>query len=868
MDLMLIHLFIKSFLFLCVFPLAATFTATTAESTEDDGFVTGTPEESKQIINKAKTTLHYFLAQQEKEKKIKLREELQQRRESEEFEASDREQLEREQETNLTAIEEETLNDRIIARRAQIKKQEREALSTRTKKLTQAYNTLPIWDKLNARKELAMKYQADVKDLRKNAFQDTEESERLALLEEEALFRNALTRNNKQTQDFIERKNNRDATYQKAEEVFETKRPENDKPHDPTKKTYLAYLDKGVANLMYKKLIPDVATNIGGYTDDGLLADIPNLSHLNEQEIEDLFLPKKIKLDRYAPVQLTYPMVLPEYLGFNFSYSQIPLKLFSRLLERYGINLKELNLENSIITPDFFEAIATYCPKLAILNIKNCNHLRDTHLQNIATHCPMLTDLNLENCKNLTDSSFMFLAQLPMLKSLTIYNCSQMTNQGIAYLTTLENLETLNIPNHNVITSSDIGIMINCKQLKHLDLHCDKRTTWPYSDEKNQNTSDRITCLIKIKNLESLNLNAWLNLTDENLSQLATLKNLKSLSLVDCNNLKDIAFLANLTNLESLVLPDPSHLIDITPLEACKKLKKIICSVDDRIFELLTSFTNLQELGALRGTITDNAFKNIIKLTKLHTLKLSDIHSIHDLSPLKELTTLKNLELRHCVEVANLEPLAAMTRLESLNLQECEAIQDFSPLAQLTNLQSLNLEYSKIKDISPLATLTKLQSLHLRYCSQISDSSPLKNLTKLQELSLGYKMTDATIFDNLTNLESLDLAYCNNLENLNFLTKLKKLRSLTIEDCKQVSEKLLLEIVTNLQNLSYLNINGCRNITKKNIRSLADLPRLESLIVSDNSSRYGGTLQPEIEYLQRKRPDIKIIKNEFESTLR
>ncbi len=83
----------------------------------------------------------------------------------------------------------------------------------------------------------------------------------------------------------------------------------------------------------------------------------------------------------------------------------------------------------------------------------------------------------------------------------------------------------------------------------------------------------------KLGRLEYLALTEAQELRD--LSPLSTLGNLRSLSITDCENLTDISAVSKMSNLRYLTLHPSGQIADLTPLEGLKGLRVIVVSKDD-----------------------------------------------------------------------------------------------------------------------------------------------------------------------------------------------------------------------------------------------------------------------------------------------
>jgi internalin A len=158
----------------------------------------------------------------------------------------------------------------------------------------------------------------------------------------------------------------------------------------------------------------------------------------------------------------------------------------------------------------------------------------------------------------------------------------------------------------------------------------------------------------KFPSLKYLNISNSENL---DLSPIAGLTNLESLSLYSCKELSDLSPLAELTNLEELHLDYCTGVPDLSPLA---------------------------------------------ELTNLELLSLISCEEISDLSLLSGLTNLEELLLFSCTEVSDLSPIAGLTNLEVLAISNT-GVSDLSPLANMTKLEDFFAWNTNVTDWSPVA---------------------------------------------------------------------------------------------------------------------------------------------------------------------
>ena len=278
-------------------------------------------------------------------------------------------------------------------------------------------------------------------------------------------------------------------------------------------------------------------------------------------------------------------------------------------------------------------------------------------------------------------------------------------------------------------------------------------------------------------NLKTLHLNISASeITDW--SPLGELTQLEQLQLV-CSSDRaallemDLSFLENLTELRSLSITVHcsrsadylTMITDLSPLAGLEKLQSLsldgLTDVED--LSPLAGLTELETLS-LRGAEYDP-----------RAVSYDVIGPVSDLSPLAGLTRLKSLSLLGLQTAQSLEPLGGLTSLQELYLcTRLESGDALEPLGALTDLQILELHASQYGigsatdpptdmpaiSLEPLASLRNLTRLHLTCKIAAGDLSPLGGLTGLETLTVDSNNYDVPVTDlsplgSLSNLTEL-----------------------------------------------------------------------------------------------------------------
>ncbi|MGY8768993.1 MAG: leucine-rich repeat domain-containing protein [Pirellulales bacterium] len=262
--------------------------------------------------------------------------------------------------------------------------------------------------------------------------------------------------------------------------------------------------------------------------------------------------------------------------------------------------------------------------------------------------------------------------------------------------------------------------------------------------------------LLKLTQLQSLNIVRLLNPQDADLSPLGSLKQLDSvtirffskksytekhladLSKLDCRLnislsgqfIDDLTPIQQLSNLSCLWITD-SQVTDLAPLIHLTQIDLLdLQEAPVKDLSVLSSLSKLKSFRIKNSQVND--FSPIFDLTQLEILGLED-PNITDLTPLTKLINMRSLTL-HTPNANEFSPLGNLISLEELDFDD-PSITDLAPLAKLVNLRHLTLETPKANDLTPLGKLINLQFLTLK-TPKAKDLSPLLQLSNLEYLNI------------------------------------------------------------------------------------------------------------------------------------
>ena len=305
----------------------------------------------------------------------------------------------------------------------------------------------------------------------------------------------------------------------------------------------------------------------------------------------------------------------------------------------------------------------------------------------------------MTNLKELILKENYDITDLSPLSSLTSLESLDIMNTGATDLTPLRglaNLEKLKIANPDI---SDLTPLKDLTNLRILMLDNGDLPSSAITD---------LSPLSELVNLESLAIPPQPNYTD--FSCPSGLTNLKVFRMMGSkssgtNSVSSLDFLANMTQLEELRIVvaagDLSALAGLTNLRSVS-LDGVLHAPDTSIFRNLTK---LEDLTLRGGTICSAAdLSDFANLTGLHTLVI-DLDGLSSLHGLENLTGLTELDLNcRSSSIADLSPLANMENLVTLRL--------YAGSGPAINVDALGgLENLRIVEIGPAGRIGDTSAL-------------------------------------------------------------------------------------------------------------------------------------------------------------
>eukprot|EP01018_Ginkgo_biloba_P008697 Gb_07630 [translate_table: standard] len=213
---------------------------------------------------------------------------------------------------------------------------------------------------------------------------------------------------------------------------------------------------------------------------------------------------------------------------------------------------------------------------------------------------------------------------------------------------------------------------------------------------------------------------------------------------------------------------------------------------------------NIGDLSKLTGLCMENLTRipqSIGKLFQLEMLQLGGLANVKAIpDSIGELCRLQHLNLWNCPQLEELPAsVGNLSSLRVLALSNCPRLQGLpTSIGDLSLLENLSLVGCPgIGNGLPasLANLANLDAFALSHCPTLQRLPTCLNLSALTCLNLMCcpRLKEIEV-EHLTNLTDLFLSGCSDLQNITGLSSLGNLDSLCLNDCHELSERVLLDL--------------------------------------------------------------------------
>lgn len=276
-------------------------------------------------------------------------------------------------------------------------------------------------------------------------------------------------------------------------------------------------------------------------------------------------------------------------------------------------------------------------------------------------------------------------------------------------------------------------------------------------------TLDSLSHLSSLTKLETIDLSGC-RFPAEDLSVLAALPNLKSLTLSDCS----LSTIATLAGSQSLTYVDLSSntVRNLEALSTIPTLKEIYLQHNAvTSLEQLSGMSNLEKLDVSYNSVT--SLTPIISCVKLNWLcadgnQLTDVEGISGLNLLSHLS----VDYNKLTDVSSLAYCAELTNLSIANNE----ISDISSLGSLVKLEILDFSYNTVTNLPNWADGCALRTIDGSYNTLTSIDS-LNTLDNICYVYMDYNsLTNVDALENCYNLVQVNV-YGNDISDVSALTE-------------------------------------------------------------------------------------------------
>ena len=327
-------------------------------------------------------------------------------------------------------------------------------------------------------------------------------------------------------------------------------------------------------------------------------------------------------------------------------------------------------------------------------------------------------------------------------------------------------------------------------------------------------------------------------------------------SLDDPGLLKELAITGGLESLDGLerfpgltsLSIRSSYVSDISNLASLKNLKSLTIEYGDSIgdFSVLYVMTGLESLSLDSEAIKDFAF--IRDMPNLSSFSLYDA-KILNLNALEGKDSLQSLVIDGCRDLTDSSAVSGLTGLKHLSLELMYNAPD-PDLNDLTELESLAI--TRMDTVKFLKNMSKLEHLQLLYC-EIDDTSAFAGLVNLKTFQCSSPDYD-TNWNFVANIPSLEIIKLNGVatyEDVSVLFNIPTLKEIYLNgmECElnfaslQPNESLEVIEMDGMKLYKNVKISGGGGITyvdydsvilDENTGFFANYPNLRQLSIADN----------------------------------
>lgn len=355
-------------------------------------------------------------------------------------------------------------------------------------------------------------------------------------------------------------------------------------------------------------------------------------------------------------------------------------------------------------------------------------------------------------------------------------------------------------------------------------------------DELAQCTQLELACFAAVKS--GLDSTAWLQ----------HCHNLKTLSFLQCDDLRSLQQICGLSSLRSLSVEHCKRVTDYSALSSCPQLEHLMLAgcpglenLDLKKYYHLR-FLLIQCVSTLISVCVADCHS--LRTLLLHTDNLETVSGVSGKAFLEEIQLSGNvsaLDLSGCVSLSRLTVYRCPQMASLVGVEECEKLEMLSlegenTLRCLGVLRSDGVE-NVVVSFHHIASTERLEQLSICSCATVTavDLSSLKNL---EVVSIGEfdRLTSVTGLAELQALRDLDLSTCSVLSSLD-LSDLGKLQEVNISNCQRLSSvsglthkpDLQRVVVARCDQIVEVDLEGCAKLSSCSFSSCERLTSVKGL---------------------------------------
>ncbi|XP_042475546.1 disease resistance protein RUN1-like [Macadamia integrifolia] len=299
---------------------------------------------------------------------------------------------------------------------------------------------------------------------------------------------------------------------------------------------------------------------------------------------------------------------------------------------------------------------------------------------------------------------------------------------------------------------------------------------------------------------------------------------LKSLSVYNCKNVREISGFSNMRMLVKLFLDHCKRLVKVGSLEGLVSLQQFEIENCHALRKLpkLWGLKNLWHLKFERDGLSE--IEGLEGLYSLECLIIKRCQLLRRIPNLSDSKNLVDIQIQYCYELFEIGGLKGLDSLETLSVSYCPSLRKIQLPKKLYELEIF--ECGKLSKIEGLEDLESLTRFLLHSCESIIRLPDLSNLKTLKDLSICDLPLKNLYFEGLESLKNLSLYGSKSLEVLQYVSLLNNPKCLLPYGCEKLAK---IQSVGRLESLEVLNVESCKKM--KILADISNLTKLQALYI-------------------------------------